>query len=48
MRILILSRKSTIYSTRRLMEAAQTRGHEVSVVDPLEISYRIAGMRWAD
>lgn len=38
MRILILSRKSTIYSTRRLMEAAQTRGHEVSVVDPLEIS----------
>ena len=38
MRILILSRKSTIYSTRRLMEAAQTRGHEVTVVDPLEIS----------
>lgn len=33
MRIGILSRKSTLYSTRRLREAAEERGHEVTVVD---------------
>lgn len=38
MHILILSRKATIYSTRRLTEAAKARGHEVTIVDPLEIS----------
>jgi ribosomal protein S6--L-glutamate ligase len=38
MHILILSRKATIYSTRRLVEAGLGRGHEVTVVDPLEIS----------
>jgi ribosomal protein S6--L-glutamate ligase len=38
MHILILSRKATIYSTRRLTEAAKVRGHEVTIVDPLEFS----------
>ena len=38
MLILILSRKASIYSTRRLTEAALARGHQVHVVDPLEFS----------
>lgn len=33
MRIGILSRKSTLYSTRRIKEAAEQRGHDVQVVD---------------
>ncbi len=33
MKIGILSRRATLYSTRRLREAAEARGHEVSVVD---------------
>jgi len=35
MRIGILSRRATLYSTRRLREAAEERGHDVKVVDPL-------------
>ncbi len=35
MRIVILSRKKSLYSTRRLVEAAQERGHEVRVIDTL-------------
>lgn len=35
MKIAILSRKATLYSTRRLVEAAQARGHEVKVINPL-------------
>lgn len=35
MKIGILSRKPELYSTRRLVEAAQQRGHEVRVIDPL-------------
>jgi ribosomal protein S6--L-glutamate ligase len=35
MKIAILSRKASLYSTRRLVEAAKQRGHEVSVIDPL-------------
>lgn len=33
MRIGILSRKASLYSTRRLKEAAEKRGHDVTVVD---------------
>ena len=36
MRLLILSRRATLYSTRRLLEAAASLGHEGVVVDPLE------------
>lgn len=35
MRLLILSRKRTLYATRRLVEAAEARGHEVVTADPL-------------
>lgn len=35
MRIAILSRNRNLYSTRRLIEAAEARGHEVTVLDPL-------------
>ena len=35
MKLLILSRNKNLYSTRRLVEAALQRNHEVSVVDPL-------------
>jgi len=35
MKIGILSRKPKLYSTRRLYEAAEKRGHEVHVIDPL-------------
>jgi ribosomal protein S6--L-glutamate ligase len=35
MKIAILSRKSSLYSTRRLKEAGEKRGHEVHVIDYL-------------
>lgn len=35
MKIGILSRKAELYSTRRLVEAAEKRGHTVSVINPL-------------
>ncbi len=34
MRLLILSRKKSLYTTRRLVQAAEQRGHEAVVVDP--------------
>lgn len=36
MKIAILSRNIKLYSTKRLVEAAQKRGHEVIVLDPLK------------
>ena len=36
MKLAILSRRSDLYSTRRLVEAAQFRGHEVFVIDHLK------------
>jgi ribosomal protein S6--L-glutamate ligase len=38
MKIAILSRNSRLYSTARLVEAAQLRGHEVHVIDHLKCS----------
>jgi len=35
MKICILSRNSSLYSTRRIQEAAVERGHEVTIIDPL-------------
>ena len=35
MKIAILSRNRQLYSTKRLIEAAESRGHEVRVIDPL-------------
>lgn len=37
MRILILSRRRSLYSTRRLVETAREMGHEARVVDPLDL-----------
>ena len=36
MKIAILSRNVKLYSTRRMVEAAQARGHEVAVLDHLK------------
>ncbi len=33
MQLAILSRNPKLYSTRRLVEAAEERGHEVQVID---------------
>lgn len=35
MKIAILSRNRNLYSTRRLIEAAEARGHDITVLDPL-------------
>ena len=37
MRIIVLSRSPSLYSTSRLTLAARARGHQVTVVDPLEV-----------
>jgi ribosomal protein S6--L-glutamate ligase len=36
MRFLVLSRNASLYSTSRIVLAARARGHDVSVIDPLE------------
>ena len=45
MKIAILSRKRSYYSTRRLAEAAKQRGHEVQVIDTLRCYMDIASHR---
>jgi ribosomal protein S6--L-glutamate ligase len=45
MKIAILSRSSSLYSTSRLKEAATDRGHEVSVVDYLRCYMEISARR---
>jgi ribosomal protein S6--L-glutamate ligase len=45
MKIGILSRNPKLYSTRRLVEAIEQRGHEASVVDPLRCYMTIASQR---
>ena len=42
MKIAILSRNHRLYSTRRLVEAATERGHQVRVIDPLRCYMNIA------
>lgn len=42
MKLAILSRNTTLYSTRRLVEAARQQGHTVRVLDPLRCYMRIA------
>jgi ribosomal protein S6--L-glutamate ligase len=44
-KIAILSRNKKLYSTRRLIEAATTRGHEVAVLDVLRCYMNITSMR---
>lgn len=45
MKIVVLSRKAQLYSTRRLVEAAEERGHDVEVVDTLRCYMNIASHR---
>ena len=45
MKIAILSRSSSLYSTKRLKEAASHRGHEVAVVDYLRCYMDISARR---
>lgn len=45
MRILIMSRKRSLYSTSRLVEAAERRGHEVVVIDYLRCYMNITSRR---
>lgn len=42
MKIAILSRNASLYSTSRLVEAARARGHQARVLDPLRCYLRIA------
>ncbi|MGB6020242.1 MAG: 30S ribosomal protein S6--L-glutamate ligase, partial [Sulfurimonadaceae bacterium] len=42
MKVYILSRKATLYSTHRLFEAAQAKGWDVRVLDYLKFSIEIA------
>lgn len=45
MKIAILSRKASLFSTRRLREAGESRGHEVHVVDYLRCYMNITSFR---
>ncbi|MGB5261938.1 MAG: 30S ribosomal protein S6--L-glutamate ligase [Gammaproteobacteria bacterium] len=45
MKIAILSRNKKLYSTRRLIEAAEARGHQVVVLDALRCYMNITSMR---
>jgi ribosomal protein S6--L-glutamate ligase len=45
MKIAILSRNRQLYSTRRLVEAGQGRGHEMVVLDPLRCQVDVASQR---
>jgi len=45
MRIAVLSRNRKLYSTRRLVEAAEQRGHEVQVLNTLKCYMNIASLR---
>lgn len=45
MKIGILSRKESLYSTRRLKESAEKRGHEVKIIDYLHCSLHIVSQK---
>ncbi len=45
MKIAVLSRNRNLYSTRRLVEASEARGHEIRVFDPLRCYMNITSMR---
>ena len=42
MRLAILSRKESLYSTKALVEAAHRRGHEARVLDTLQFDIRLS------
>ncbi|MDX1415890.1 MAG: hypothetical protein R3293_16965, partial [Candidatus Promineifilaceae bacterium] len=41
MRIAVLSRNPSLYSTRRLVQAARSRGHQVQVLDTLSVAVEV-------
>jgi ribosomal protein S6--L-glutamate ligase len=43
MHLTVLSRSATIYTTRRLLEAARARGHRARVLDPLQVEMELGG-----
>jgi ribosomal protein S6--L-glutamate ligase len=43
MRLIVLSRSGSIYSTQRLVEVARSRGHQVRVLDPLACELFLSG-----
>lgn len=45
MKIVVMSRNRNLYSTRRLVEAGEVRGHEMVVVDPLKCYMSITSHR---
>jgi ribosomal protein S6--L-glutamate ligase len=45
MRIAILSRTSSLYSTRRLVEAAEARGHRADTIDTMRCYMNITSLR---
>jgi len=45
LKIAILSRKASLYSTRRLVESAMEHGHEAEVIDPLRCYMNIASKK---
>ena len=45
MKIAILSRKSTLYSTKRLIEAAESRGHTADTIDTMRCYMNITSAR---
>ncbi|MBI4704705.1 MAG: RimK family alpha-L-glutamate ligase [Deltaproteobacteria bacterium] len=45
MRLLLLSRNAFLYSTGRLVRAARARGHDVEVIDPLELQIAVLRRR---
>jgi ribosomal protein S6--L-glutamate ligase len=45
MKIAILSRSSSLYSTKRLLEAGRARGHEVVVIDTLKCYMEITSIK---
>jgi ribosomal protein S6--L-glutamate ligase len=42
MRLVILSRRESLYSTRRLVEAGRKRGHQVDVLDTLQFDIQVS------
>lgn len=42
MKIALLARNSNLYSHKRLVEAAETRGHEIQVIDTLKVVMNVA------
>ena len=45
MKIALLARNQDLYSHRRLVEAAQSRGHDIDVIDTLKVYINIASHR---